>query len=255
MRYFFILMGIMITYQIKGQTIIEGSTFNQRSQKLPFCTIKFLSVKDSALIQVVSSDSIGQYTSQIRGVDSILIGASFIGYQEVFSLIVIDSTKLETKIIHKDLILLNDDNILNEVEVVAKKTVFEKKIDRFVFNIENTAIVDGNSIYEVLAKTPLVQVIGNNISVIGKGSAGILLNDKYFYLSGEDLINFLKSIPAENIERIEVITNPPARYAASGGALINIVTKRNLLPGTNGTAYSTYTQAFLSNWASWISFK
>jgi hypothetical protein len=244
MKHFFILLAIMISSQMNAQIFLKGKTVTNQNVPLPFCTIRILSVKDSSLLQVLSSDSAGVFSIQLNNIDSALISASFIGFKQTISFVAIDKLDSPIKTVYKVLTLESDEKGLKEVEITAKKTVFEKKIDRFVFNVENSLITSGNTVYDVLGKTPMVQVVGNGISVIGKGSAGILLNDKYLYLSGDDLTNFLKSIPSDNIIKIEIITNPPAKYEASGGSLINIVTKKSILPGTNGTAYTTYTQAF-----------
>ena len=241
-RFFFIYFLCLCFSKIYCQNNISGRIVNKNKEPLPYCTIEILLAKDSTQIKVLSSDTLGNFSGVISNNNNILARISFIGYNDLSVLIPFDS--LSNSFVSGDIVLSTNEVIIKEVEISDRKNTIEKKIDRLVFNVENTISSSGSSAYEVLSKTPLVQISGNSISIIGKGSVGVLLNDRYFYLSGEDLINYLKSIPADDIKSIEVITTPPAKYDASGGALINIITKKHTLLGTNGTISSSYTQAF-----------
>ncbi len=244
MRLSLIIFSLLIFNVACSQIKISGTAINQNKEHLLFATVEVLSSKDSSLILVTSTDSVGLFSIQLNKPKSnnLLLRISLIGYEQLYSAVIIDS--LQNKINVGDLILKSNAKDLKEVIVTDKKNIIEQKIDRLVFNVENTVATSGSNALELLTKTPLVQVMNNNISIIGKGSVRILFNDKLFYLAGEDLINFLSSIPADDIIRIEVITNPPAKYDASGGALINIVTKKNKLLGTNGSINTSYTQAY-----------
>lgn len=240
MRTLIIIFFVIIPKIIFCQNTIVGSVFNQNKEQLSFATVEFLSVTDSTLIKVVTSDSAAIFSTQIQNLNCFQIRVSYIGYKPFLKKIVIDSLVKDYNI--GEVVLEASDNNLKEIIITNDKKIIEKKIDRLVFNVENT-IISGDAL-ELLSKTPMVQVSGSNISVIGKGSVRVLFNDKLFYLSDEDLINFLKSIPSENISKIEVITTPPAKYDAIGGALINIITKKTTLLGTSGSINTSYTQAF-----------
>lgn len=118
-------------------------------------------------------------------------------------------------------------NVLGAVVISGRKELVERKVDRVVFNIENTISATGGDALEALKITPGVSVRNENINIVGKQSVRVLIDDKMLELSEADLANFLRSIPADNIKNIEVITTPPAKYDAAGGSgLINIKLKK-----------------------------
>jgi hypothetical protein len=239
----FLAFLLTLSFGIQAQRSIRGSVANQKGEKLSYCTIEIRSAKDSSFITATASDSAGYFSATISQLAPLLIKVSFLGYKKLTVRSGADPAKKEIDL--GILTLENDGAVLQEVVISNAKNVIEKKIDRLVFNVENILSAQGSNAADLLARTPLVQLNGNSISIIGKGSVSILLNDKLFYLSGEELLTFLRSIPAENIVRIEVITNPPAKYdAAAGGALINIVTRKNRLPGTNGSVNAAFSQGY-----------
>ncbi|RZL62008.1 MAG: TonB-dependent receptor, partial [Pedobacter sp.] len=118
-------------------------------------------------------------------------------------------------------------NTLGGVTISKKKELVERKIDRLVFNIENTISAVGGDALTALKITPGVLVRNESVTIVGKQSVRVLVDDKMLELSEGDLTNFLRSIPADNIKNIEVITTPPAKYDAAGGSgLINIRLKK-----------------------------
>ncbi len=122
------------------------------------------------------------------------------------------------------------------VTITAKKKIFERKVDRLVYNVENSVASQGVDAMEALSKTPMLRVKDDAISIAGKSNVSVLVNDRPLNLSGQDLINYLKSLRSDDIQKIEVITTPPAKYAAEGSSgLINIVLKKNTSIGWNGT--------------------
>lgn len=124
-------------------------------------------------------------------------------------------------------ITVNATSTLGTVVISKKKELVERKIDRLVFDIENTITAVGGDALEALKVTPGVSVRNENVTIVGKQSVRVMVNDKLLELGTEDLASFLRSIPADNIKAIEVITNPPAKYDAAGGSgLINIQLKK-----------------------------
>lgn len=133
-------------------------------------------------------------------------------------------------------IILKTDNKLSEISITARKPVIEQKVDRTIFNVENSASTAGTDAYTLLKKTPNVQLMQGQIMVAGKSGVAIMFNGRLQQLSGDDLTQFLHSIPSDNISKIEVITTPGAKYDAEGNnGIINIVTKRNLSDGFKGS--------------------
>ena len=133
---------------------------------------------------------------------------------------------------------------LQEVVITSKKKLIERKVDRLIFNVENSISASGGDAIDALKITPRVKVKNDNISMIGKNNMSVMLDDKLILLTGDELINFLKSIPSDNIKSIEVITTPPAKYDAEGNSgLINIKLKKSKLNQWNASLRSSYIQS------------
>ncbi|AEW00495.1 TonB-dependent receptor plug [Niastella koreensis GR20-10] len=132
---------------------------------------------------------------------------------------------------------------LKEVTVTAKMPLIKHKVDRIIVNVDGMITAAGSNALEVLSKSPGVFVdIDGNIQLNGKGGVLVLIDDKPTYLSAQDLAAYLRSLPAGIIDKIELISNPPARYDASGSAVINIQLKKNKTPGFNGNISIGYNQ-------------
>ena len=133
---------------------------------------------------------------------------------------------------------------LHEVTVTARKKLIERKIDRLIFNVENSIVSAGGTALDVLNITPRVFVQNDQISMIGKSTMTVTINDRSLQISGNDLTNYLKSIPSENIQSIEIISNPPAKYEADGNSgIVNIRLKTAVAGTWNTSLFSSYKQA------------
>jgi TonB-dependent Receptor Plug Domain. len=134
-------------------------------------------------------------------------------------------------------VLIERTEALKSVTVSATRPLIEQKIDRMVVNVDAFVSNAGANALEVLEKTPGVQVDKDgNISLKGKQGVVVMLDGRPAYLSGAELANLLKGMQASQLEQIEVMTNPPAKYDAAGNSgIINIKTKKNKLKGFNGS--------------------
>nr|WP_111954061.1 TonB dependent receptor [Chryseobacterium lathyri] len=138
----------------------------------------------------------------------------------------------------------NKEISIQEINILKKKKLIERKVDRLVFNVENSISATGGDAMDALNITPGLFVQNNQISMIGKSSMSIMVNDRMLNLSGDDLANFLKNIRTEDIKSIEVITSPPSKYDAQGNSgLINIITKNVKTDSYNGNVRFTLTQS------------
>lgn len=148
--------------------------------------------------------------------------------------------------------------VAKEIQTVVlegKKKLIERKVDRTVFNVENSVAVQGGDAMDALKVTPGVKINGDDIKLTGKSTVKVMVNDKIVQLSGEDLQNYLKSIPTANILKIEVITNPPAKYEAEGNSgLINIQLKEAKQYNWSATLRSSYQQGFYARFSEGASF-
>lgn len=133
---------------------------------------------------------------------------------------------------------------LQGVTVTAQRPAVERKIDRTVVNADQMVSAAGATAMDILERSPGISVDNNGvISLKGKNAVTIFIDDKPTYLSGADLENYLRSLPASSIDQVELMTNPPAKYdAAGGGGVINIRLKRTKVKGFNGALNTAYTQ-------------
>ncbi len=224
-----ILFTIIATHVAMAQGFaIKGKVLQHNGRGAPYSTILLLK-RDSLITSAVSDTTGTYYLNAPRGNYDIV--ASYIGSNKTITDLIIQNDT----IINLTLNPINE-NILSEVVVLRKKDLIERKIDRVVFNVENSISLIGGNALDAVAKSPGVQINHNNdIGIVGKSSAKIMVNDKLIRLSGEDLASYLKSIPTDQILKIEIITNPPSKYDAEGNSgLINIVTKNRKNEGWFG---------------------
>ena len=136
-------------------------------------------------------------------------------------------------------IQIKEEPVVQKVEgvtVTVKKKLFERKVDRLIFNVENSVASQGVDAIEALSKTPMVKTSDEAISIAGKSNVAVMINDRLLNLNGQELINYLKTLRSDDILKIEVITTPPAKYDAEGkSGLINIILKKNANLGWNGS--------------------
>ena len=135
---------------------------------------------------------------------------------------------------------------IEAVTLVARKPTVENKADRTVFNVANSSILAGNTTWDIVRMTPLVS-IDNNDNVKAEGeSVTVYINDRKSVFTGKELKEYLKTIPADNLMKIEVITSPSSRYEATG-SVINIVLKKRDDEGLKGSVSLTNTQNTKNN--------
>lgn len=130
---------------------------------------------------------------------------------------------------------------IKEVVLVGKKPTVENKVDRTVFNVANSSILAGNTTWEVLKMTPLISVENDEMLKSEGENVTVYINDRKSVFTGKELKEYLKTIPADNLMKIEVITNPSARYE-SAGSVINIVLKKLENEGVKGSVSLSNTQ-------------
>lgn len=132
---------------------------------------------------------------------------------------------------------------IQAISLTKKKKLVERKIDRLVFNVENSVAATGGTAIDALKATPLVRIQDEKVSIVGKGEVLVMIDDRIQRMSPDDLSSFLKSIPSDNIQSIEVITTPPAKYDAEGDSgLINIKLKKGKANSWNANIGGNYTQ-------------
>ena len=241
---------------------ISGIIQNEKKQPIEFANITVFKTNDSIHAATTLSDSLGAFTFSNLAENNYSIEVSYLGYitDTIKNILIKDrvdiiniENRIDTIIVQDNAIQLNEIQLklssttLNEVQVTATKPIYERKADRIIFNVENSVYSQGSDAMQALSKAPRVQVNNNEIKIAGRGDAAVLINDRLVRMSGEELSHYLKSIPSNDIQKIEVIPNPPAKYDAQGAALINIVLKKNKKQGYNGSVFASYKQATFAN--------
>ena len=132
------------------------------------------------------------------------------------------------------------------VTIQGKPPLIQHQLDKTIINVAANALSQGSSVFEVLQKSPGLSITGQDELVMnGKQGLNVYVDGRPTQLTGQDLAAYLKSIPAESVDKIELITNPSAKYDAAGNAgIINIRLKKNKALGTNGTVNGSYTQNY-----------
>ncbi|MBK7689825.1 MAG: TonB-dependent receptor [Bacteroidetes bacterium] len=204
-----------------AQTEIIGTILQKETKKpLEFASVRLLN-SDSIIHESTLTDSNGAFKITAKPGETIL-QITYIG-QVLYT----QKIELNEKQINVGILEMVTTKEISNTVVTAKRKIIQRKVDRLVFNVENSSKASAGDALDVLSVTPGVQVQNNKISIIGKNSLQVLINDKAVLLSDEELSNFLKSMASENIKNIEVITTPPAKYEAAGNSgLINITLKQ-----------------------------
>lgn len=215
---------------------ITGTVRNSDGDYVSYANVVLLQVSDSSLVKGSSADEEGRFLiSEVRP-DLYYLQARYFGYRS--SLIPLD-IKNDIKI--GALFMEADDVWLDEVVVTAKQPTVERQEDRLVFHVENSVVSQGNT-WDILRNTPGVINVQDQLEIKGQ-AATIYLNDRKVQLSQSEIKNLLESLTGSAISSIEVINNPPARYDAEGGPVLNIITNKNIVPGYKGSVQGSYTQA------------
>jgi len=225
-----------------GQTHLSGSVLDAAGQPLADASVLLLNARDSSLVKGAVGDGLGHYAFENVRAGRYRLSASRVGYAPVLSEPVEVGEAAPAAL--PPLTLRERAGELDGATVTAKKPFVEQRIDRTVVNVANSIIASGSTALEVLEKAPGVTVDRQNDAVQLRGREGVivLIDGRQTYLSMPDLVALLRSTPSDNIERIELITNPSARYDAAGNAgLIDIRLKKNnraadRTVGTNGSA-------------------
>ncbi len=213
-------------------TIVSGKLIDANTKEpLAYANVSVLDANDEIVTGTVTPES-GIFQFQVeRGEYNLRI--QFISYQTINRKLVADKSKIEFGTIE----LSEDVNQLSEVEVVARRPQMEMKLDKRVFNVGEDLSNIGSNAEAMLDNLPSVTVdIDGNVSLRGSGNVRILIDGRPSGLVGISGGSALRQIQTDQIERVEVITNPSARYEAEGNAgIINIIMKKEKKGGFNGS--------------------
>lgn len=235
----FVLIAGLLTSVANAQKV-SGIVKDQQGKGLEKTTVTLLRAKDSVAVKFSATDRLGVYTIIAGAPGKYLISVTDVGYSPAYSQPFDVAAGTDANV--PDLTMIKKEKILEGVSVTSKKPMVEVKADKTILNVEGTINATGSDAMELLRKSPGVLVDkDDNISLAGKNGVQVYVDGKPTPLSGADLAAYLKTLQSAQIEAIEIITNPSAKYDAAGNAgIINIRLKKNKSFGTNGSANAGY---------------
>ncbi len=244
-RFFLMLLCCVFALAVFGQNQkgkISFTITNEQKAPIEAATAELLRSKDSALVKTALSDKAGVTEFEDIPFGNYIIRVTAVGstlqYINAFSL---DQASVNLPSITMKAKAKTE---MQGVTVSAKKPFIQKLNDRIVVNVENSIVSAGSSALDVLERSPGVTVDQNDaISLRGRAGVIIMIDGKPTPMTGADLANYLKGLPSNAIERIDIITNPSAKYDAAGNSgIIDIRMKKDQRLGSNGTLTAGYGQ-------------
>ena len=217
------------------QFSVEGQVVDSKRNPIAFANVVLVHRDTSDILKGTTTNDTGYFKIDNIDKGNYTLKLSFLGFGDHFI-----KMNLIGNVDLKKIILEESMEALGGVTVVAKKPTVNRLVDRLVFNVENSTL-SNNNVLDVLKHTPGVLVSNGEIKV--KQSTPIVyINDRRVHLSSSEVQQLLEGTSASNIKSIEVITSPPAKYEAEGGAVLNIITSKNIIAGYNGSIFGNYSQ-------------
>lgn len=239
------MMGLLMAAGMMA-TDINGRVVEANSgAPMPYVTISIMS-KDSLLLDGTITNEKGEWRTPLNlpSGEKLIISASYVGYRTEYRNLSIPLKGDSVGVFR----LSEETEQLAEVEIKAKKPLIERQMDKLVMNVSASPFAIGSNGQDVLKRAPGVRIDQDgNITVNGK-SVEVYIDGRPSYMSGEQLKGLLQGTTGASIEKIEIITNPSAKYDASGqGGIINIKLKKNMMQGLNGMLAANYGGMYFRN--------
>lgn len=242
MRHFLFLIALLSSNFIEAQTpgsaigTIDGKVFDSISKSpIEYAAIRLLKSEDSSVVSSIFTDTDGSFVMDQLPFGKFIVRISAPGYRDKFiPNIVLSAQKTLRKL--GNISLVSQERVIDEVVIVKDRNPLTIGLDKKVYNVGDDISVNGGSANDVLNNVPSVEIDQDGkVSLRGDGNVTILIDGKPSSLSGGNGKSLLDGIPAGSIERIEIVTNPSAKYDPDGtSGIINIVLKKNIKRGLNG---------------------
>lgn len=241
-----------LSYSLANGTI-RGHVTDPEGKAVEFAVVTLLKAADSSLVKGAVTDNAGNFSFEEIPADTYYVSVSFTGFE----------TRLQGphmlsdgQTMGLDDIALSTSAAMKEVTIAAVKPLIEQKPGMMVLNVESSPVRISGTAWELLTKCPGVFIDQNsNISLRGKQGVQVYIDNRPTYLGGDALKNYLLGIPAAEIVKVEIISNPTARYDAEGTAgILNLITKKGARQGFNASARLAYTYGIMSKYYSGFSF-
>lgn len=230
---FFFFLG-MSNLAAKDISTLTGQVTDEKGESLPFSNIALFEAGSEKLLTGTVSDENGRFLIETSKTGQFQLVISSIGFEtfrsEPFEI------RASIKKYFGSIKVVEEASNLSEVTVRATRPEITIEADKTTVNVEGTVMAEGNTALDVIARSPGIYVDqDNNINLNGRPGVTVMINDRQTYMSSNDLANFLRSMPAENIKSIEIINSPTSRFDAEGAAgIVNIKLKKNNIDGVFG---------------------
>lgn len=247
-KFLFALFALSLSFvTAQNDVTISGIVYDKETkQPLEYATVSFFNKAENRIATGGITDENGKFNISVTS-GTYNVSVEFIGFEKI----TLNNQNLITDKNLGSIGLSAGSEALDEVEIIAETTTVDIKLDKKIYNVGKDLTVRGGTVSDVLDNVPSVSVdVEGNVALRGQDNVRILINGKPSGLVGLNSTDALRQLPAESIERVEVITSPSARYDAEGTAgILNIILRRSKLQGLNGaiTANAGYpNQAGLS---------
>lgn len=218
---------------------ISGQLVNQHHKAVPFASIGLLKNQNYVTGSTSNENGFFQLAYAFENNVQYQVKVSSLGYENLtVSFVYPDTASLRL------MAMKQEAKTLATINVTANRPLIERKADRFVVNVEGSALALGNTALEVLQKSPGLWVSADGaIKLRGNQSVMVMINDVVQRMSQSDLADYLRTLRSEDISKIEIISNPPSEFEAAGsGGIVHIVLKRSRQDGLLGSVSSQYRQ-------------
>ncbi len=250
---FVFLIGLLLSVHQVAQAqnaTIAGNVVDQSNQPVPFANAILQTTADSSLVKAALTAEDGTFIIEDIQPGNYVLLLTQLGYKKHYLPVTATSGTVALKDLKMEGSVVN----MKEATVEAIKPFIEHKADKTVLNVENSIVNSGSTALEILKRSPGVTVDNNdNISLRGKQGVLVMIDGKPTYLNATDLGTYLKNMQSDEVSQIEIITNPSAKYDASGNSgIINIKLRKNKNTGLNGSVNAGYGQGVYPDFSSGI---
>lgn len=234
-----IFLGLLMLATFSKAQSISGTLNDETNKPVAGASVSLHKAKDSSVIKIAVSGNDGKYSFNNAANGKYFVTFASVGFAKSSSTFFEVNSSAVTV---PSIILKKVSKQLGEVTVSSKKPMIEVKADKTIFNVEASINAVGSDAFELLRKSPGVMIDkDDNVSLAGKNGVQVYIDGRPSPLAGKDLADYLRTIQSSNIEAIELITNPSAKYDAAGNAgIVNIRLKKNKSFGTNGSVNAGY---------------
>lgn len=238
LAFVFMLLSLNLFAQHQKYVIVGRVVDANTNLPIEYATISLLKASDSTFVGGVATDSAGRFDLPVANAGKYLVKSIYIGYKRAFRLAEVSDE--QPKFVIPDILLKDNSSVTNEVVVEGEKDFVQNNIEKQVYNVDKLGTTKGGTAVDVLQNIPSVSMDQDGTPSMRGTNVIVLIDGRPSGLSGQSRSAILDQIPASSIERIEVVSNPSARYDPDGmSGIINVVLKKNAKPGYNGNAALT----------------